>query len=73
MASLDPDCQAIIGFMTSEPEKDKGEWSRAEIMKGSGLGYNELVAALASLEGGDAPYLVRRTKGMAAIWALQHS
>jgi hypothetical protein len=66
----DADAQAILRFMRAEKEKGKTQISRAEIQRGSGLAYNQLVDTLARLEGTTPPTLVRKTKGIASVWEL---
>ena len=70
MAADSPEDQAILNFMMSEKEKGNTELSRAEIMRGSGLDYNQLVTALARLENTTPPHLARRNRGMASVWEL---
>ena len=50
MADMDPDAQTIVDFMNAEKAKGHTEVSRADIQRGTGLGYNQLVESLAKLE-----------------------
>lgn len=70
MAELDADARAILDFMNGEKAKGRSEISRAEIQRGSGLGYNQLVETLARLETSTPPQLERKTKGIASVWVL---
>jgi hypothetical protein len=73
MAELDQDTQSIVDFMKAETEKGHSEVSRAEIQRGTGLGYNQLVESLARLETSTPPVLVKKTKGISSVWALTGS
>lgn len=70
MQEPDADARAILDFMGGEKEKGKTEVSRAEIQRGSGLAYNQLVETLARLETTTPPLLVRKTKGISSVWIL---
>jgi len=70
MADLDGDAQSIVDFMSVEHEKGHTEVSRADIQRGTGLGYNQLVESLAKLETSTPPILVRKTKGISSVWEL---
>jgi hypothetical protein len=73
MAELDSDAQAIVDFMSGEKEKGHTEVSRADIQRGTGLGYNQLVESLAKLETSNPPLLMKRTKGISSVWQLVSS
>ena len=70
MSDLDGDAQSIVDFMSAEKEKGHTEVSRADIQRGTGLGYNQLVESLAKLETSTPPILVRKTKGISSVWEL---
>ena len=70
MSELDDDAQAIIDFMSGEKDKGHIEVSRADIQRGTGLAYNQLVESLARLESGAPPRLVKKTKGISSVWEL---
>lgn len=70
MSDLDGDAQTILDFMSGEKDKGHTEVSRADIQRGTGLGYNQLVESLARLETSTPPRLVRKTKGISSIWEL---
>jgi hypothetical protein len=70
MSDLDPDAQTILDFMSGEKDKGHTEVSRADIQRGTGLGYNQLVESLARLETSNPPRLVRKTKGISSVWEI---
>ena len=70
MSDLDGDAQTILDFMSGEKDKGHTEVSRADIQRGTGLGYNQLVESLAKLETTSPPHLVRKTKGISSVWEL---
>lgn len=70
MSDLDGDAQTILDFMVGEKDKGHTEVSRADIQRGTGLGYNQLVESLARLETSTPPRLVRKTKGISSVWEL---
>ena len=70
MSDLDGDAQTILDFMIGEKDKGHTEVSRADIQRGTGLGYNQLVESLARLETSIPPRLVRKTKGISSVWEL---
>jgi len=70
MSELDGDAQAIVDFMSGEKEKGRTEVSRADIQRGTGLGYNQLVESLAKLETSTPPRLAKKTKGISSVWTL---
>jgi hypothetical protein len=70
MSDLDGHAQSIVDFMSVEKEKGHAEVSRADIQRGTGLGYNQLVESLAKLETSTPPILVRKTKGISSVWEL---
>ena len=70
MSGLDNDAQAIVDFMNGEKDKGHTEVSRADIQRGTGLGYNQLVESLAKLETSTPPHLVKKTKGISSVWTL---
>jgi hypothetical protein len=70
MADMDPDAQTIVDFMNAEKAQGHIEVSRADIQRGTGLGYNQLVESLAKLETSTPPTLVRKTKGISSVWEL---
>jgi hypothetical protein len=73
MSDLDSDAQTILDFMSGEKDKGHSEVSRADIQRGTGLGYNQLVESLARLETSNPPRLVRKTKGISSVWQLTES
>jgi hypothetical protein len=73
MSELDGDAQTIVDFMSGEKEKGHIEVSRADIQRGTGLGYNQLVESLAKLENSSPPLLVKKTKGISSVWQLVSS
>ena len=70
MADVDGDAQTILDFMNAELANGRTEISRAEIQRGTGLGYNQLVESLARLETTTPPRLIRKTKGISSMWEL---
>jgi hypothetical protein len=70
MSGLNDDAQAIVDFMSGEKDKGHTEVSRADIQRGTGLGYNQLVESLAGLETSTPPRLLKKTKGISSVWML---
>ncbi|MFN0070352.1 MAG: hypothetical protein ACKVVP_02535 [Chloroflexota bacterium] len=70
MTDLDGGAQSILEFMKAEQARGRAEISRAEIQRGTGLAYNQLVESLAHLETSAPPQLLRKTKGISSVWML---